>query len=274
MNNRYEAFQFSKRQIKQDAKNAKLIDKIVKQQSLEFLAWWSLFQSKYPDFQQSDNSRAPDPELMSELNVYATKNGMNQVHVSNVDQMIEYATLLFTSIIALKSIRVVNQALRLDAKQTAEFGNKIYKQTAKAVGDEIINKTYDGMTWSSRIWSNQAQLRSDISRIMRQALLNENPMSATKELRDKFGVVKYQAERILRTEGARVSAAQQARNIKMAGYDKMEWVASPGACRFCLENDGKQFKADKFGSGRYTIPRHPNCRCAVVAVDSGEIYAD
>ena len=80
------------------------------------------------------------------------------------------------------------------------------------------------------------------------------------------GVFNYQADRILRTEGARVSGRQQAHDIKQAGFDKMEWIASAGACNHCAPLDGKVFRADKFGEDPYVLPFHPNCRCSVVAV--------
>lgn len=267
MNSRDQAFKFTQQQIKRDAKNARLVDKIVNRESKAFLVWWDLFQEKYPDYEQSDGINYPDAELLNELNQYAVDNNLRPQTVSNVDQMIDYAAMVYTSVIADKSINLIGKELKNDAKLTAAFTEKVYKKATDVVGSDIINKAYDGAKWSERIWSHQAQLRSDIAAEMRKALImSNNPISAVKTIKDKYGVYRYQAERILRTEGARVSASQQARGIKASGYDRMEWISSVGACRYCLDMDGKKFDADKFGDPPYVIPKHPNCRCAVVAV--------
>jgi len=98
-------------------------------------------------------------------------------------------------------------------------------------------------------------------------LLNrENPMSSVKDIRDKYNVFNYQSERILRTEGARISGQQQASDIKSADVHKAEWIASAGACEICRPLDGSIFPLSEFNNSRYSIPKHPNCRCAIVGV--------
>ena len=134
--------------------------------------------------------------------------------------------------------------------------------------DDIIDRTYFGHVWSTDIWKHQAALRSDLLTIMRQSLLNkETPMSSVTDIRDKYHVFNYQSERILRTEGARISGLQQASDIRNADITKMEWIASAGACRHCMPLDGDIFPSSEFNNGKYQIPRHPNCRCAIVGVD-------
>lgn len=262
--NRDKVKQFANQQALNDSRNAQAIQQIVDDGSSDFMDWWSDFLGEYPDFDQGDYSGVPDQDLVTYLDSYAKQNGQQPVKVSNVDQMIEYAVILFTAVVAYKTIKHISSNLTNEAKKTAQFGSKIYDVTPQTISKSLINTNFKGVNWTNTIWSNQSALRADLSNIMRQSLLSgNNPVTYTKQLKEKFSVQKYQSERILRTESARVSALQQAKNLKNAGFDYMEWVTGGGACRYCMEMDGKVFKADDFGEGRYTIPKHPNCRCSV-----------
>ncbi|CAK1247960.1 Uncharacterized protein R55210_AODCCCNP_01170 [Fructobacillus fructosus] len=242
-----------------------------------FLAWWGSFNDEYDDFDQADYSQYPDSELVSEIDHYAIQNGIKTVQVNNVDQLLEYALMVFTSVVALKAISYVGKSLKNEVKVTADFGRKVYDTAVQEISQKVINQGIKGVKWSHRIWSNQTRLRTDMSNILRESLLDsQNPTTYTKQIKDRYGVSRYEAERILRTEGARVSAEQQVKSIKSAGYKKLEWVAGAGSCQLCMELDGKRFKASSFGSGRYVIPKHPNCRCSVVAVEDSDttLYED
>lgn len=260
-------YEYSKEQIKADKRHAKKLASIVKTVSASYLVWWALFQSKNPDYEQSSNSQYPDPELQNELNQYSYEHGFQQKQVANNDELLDYAVVLFTSVLADKVINYTRTQLLKDKTFTAEQGAKLYNLVDNELSDDIIDKPFLGHVWSTDIWKQQAALRSDLLKVMRQTLLNrENPMSSVKDIRDKYHIFNYQSERILRTEGARISAQQQAIDIKNADVTKAEWVTSAGACDICRDLDGKVFKLSEFGSSKYTIPRHPNCRCSIVAV--------
>lgn len=264
---RQEMYEYSKEQIKADKRHAKKLASIVKTVSASYLVWWALFQSKNPEYEQSSNSQYPDNELQSELNQYAYEHGFQQKQVANNDELLDYAVVLFTSVLADKVINYTRTQLLKDKTFTAEQGAKLYNLVDNELSDDIIDKPFFGHVWSTDIWKHQAALRSDLLKIMRQTLLNrENPMSSVKDIRDKYHVFNYQSERILRTEGARISATQQASDIKNADVTKAEWVASPGACDICRDLDGKVFKLSEFGGSKYTIPLHVNCRCSIVGI--------
>lgn len=261
-------YDYSKEQIKADKRHAKKLASIVKTVSASYLVWWALFQSKNPDYEQSSNSQYPDQELQNELNQYAYEHGFQQKQVANNDELLDYAALLFTSVVADKVTNYTRTQLLKDKTYTAEQGAKLYNLSGNELSDNVVHNPFAGRIWSNDIWKHQEELRSDLLRIMRKALINrENPMSSVKDIRDKYNVFNYQSERILRTEGARISAQQQANDINKAGVQKAEWVASAGACSLCRDLDGKKFPLSEFGDGKYTIPKHPNCRCAIVAYD-------
>lgn len=258
-------YEYSKEQIKADKRHAKKLASIVKTVSASYLVWWALFQSKNPDYEQSSNSQYPDGELQNELNQYAYEHGFQQKQVANNDELLDYAVVLFTSVLADRVINYTRTQLLKDKTFTAEQGAKLYNLVDNELSDDIIDKPFFGHVWSTDIWKHQAALRSDLLKIMRQTLLNrENPMSSVKDIRDKYHVFNYQSERILRTEGAYVSCQQQASDIKAANVAQAEWIASAGSCDICRDLDGNVFKLSEFGNGRYTLPRHVSCRCAVV----------
>lgn len=264
---RQEMYEYSKEQIKADKRHAKKLASIVKTVSASYLVWWALFQSKNPDYEQSSNSQYPEAELQNELNQYAYEHGFTQKQVANNDELLDYAVVLFTSVLADRVINYTRTQLLKDKTFTAEQGANLYNLVDNELSDDIIDKQFFGHVWSTDIWKHQAALRSDLLKVMRQTLLNrENPMSSVKDIRDKYHVFNYQSERILRTEGAYVSAEQQKSDIMAADLTKVEWVASPGACDICKQLDGKIFPISEFGEGRFTIPRHSSCRCSIVAV--------
>jgi len=263
---RHEMYEYSKEQIKADKRHAKKLASIVKTVSASYLVWWALFQSKNPDYEQSSNSQYPDDELQSELSQYAYEHGFQQKQVANNDELLDYAVVLFTSVLADRVINYTRTQLLKDKTFTAEQGAKLYNFVDNELSDDIIDKPFFGHVWSTDIWKHQAALRSDLLKVMRQTLLNrENPMSSVKDIRDKYHVFNYQAERILRTEGAYVSVQQQKADIMAADLTKVERVVSPGACHICVPHDGEVFPISELGSTSQPWVFHSNCRCTVVA---------
>ena len=261
-------YQYSKEQIKADKRHAAKLKHIVKGVTAAYLVWWALFQDKNKQYTQANDSNYPDYELVNELNEYATENGMNTKQPANNAELLEYATLLYTSVLAYKSIDYINKQLLKDKHYTAEIGAKMYKLVNNELADNIIDTTLKGVKWSDNIWANQSQLKNDLSTILRKSLLqSETTMSSVGLIRDKYNVYRYQSERILRTEGARVSVQQQASDISKADLKKCERIVSPGACHICTPHDGEIFPVIELGSSEQPYIFHPNCRCSIAGVN-------
>lgn len=259
-------YKFSKGQIKLDEKNAKELEKLIKGVSNEFFVWWSEFVDKNPEYTHANDSHRPDKDLLDELREYADDNKVKLTAVRNNDDLLNAAALLFSSVSAYKSVDFISNKLLAELNNTAKIGQKAYSIKDNVLSAAVVNEPFDGVRWSDRIWKHQAELKRDMYRIMRETVLRGDVATGyTKEIRDKYGVFRYQADRILRTEAARVSSRQQLHDIKKAGFDKAEWIASAGACRHCAPLDGKVFNADKFGDDPYVLPKHPNCRCSIAA---------
>lgn len=259
-------YKFSKGEIKLDEKNAKELEKLIKGVSNDFLVWWSEFVDKNPDYTRANDSHRPDKVLLDELREYANNNNVELVAARNNNELLNAASSLFSFVPAKKSVDFIENKLSSELMRTAEIGQKAYSIKNNKLSSKVINEPFEGVRWSDRIWKHQTELKRDMYRIMRETLLRGDVATGyTKEISDKYGVFRQQADRILRTEAARVSSRQQLNDIKKSGFDKAEWIASVGACHYCRPLDGKTFNVDQFGKEPYVLPRHPNCRCSLAS---------
>lgn len=134
-------------------------------------------------------------------------------------------------------------------------------KTAKAVADS----SFKNATFSERIWANQEQLKNSLSSVLSNALIQgKNPREFIPQIRKKFDVSRCNAERLLRTEIARVQTQAQIESYEANGIDEYEYVACglKDVCPLCKEMDGKTFKLKDMEIGKNAPPMHPNCHCA------------
>ena len=89
----------------------------------------------------------------------------------------------------------------------------------KEFANALINASFHNATFSDRIWVNQSALRNNLDSILKNALIQgRNPRDFIPELRKIFDVSRYQAERLLRTELARVQTEAQMQSYKRNGF--------------------------------------------------------
>lgn len=134
-------------------------------------------------------------------------------------------------------------------------------KTAKAVADS----SFKNATFSERIWVNQDQLKNSLSSVLSNALIQgKNPREFIPLIRKKFDVSRCNAERLLRTEIARVQTQAQIESYEANGIDEYEYIACglKDVCPLCKEMDGKTFKLKDMEIGENAPPMHPNCHCA------------
>lgn len=149
------------------------------------------------------------------------------------------------------------------------------KRNASILGDTVIDNakmaktvadsSFKNATFSERIWVNQDQLKNSLSSVLSNALIQgKNPREFIPLIRKKFDVSRCNAERLLRTEIARVQTQAQAESYESNGIDEYEYVACglKDVCPLCKEMDGKTFKLKDMEIGENAPPMHPNCHCA------------
>lgn len=130
---------------------------------------------------------------------------------------------------------------------------------------QIINASFHNATWSQRIWANQDELKARIDILLRRSLINgTGPRALAGQLRQTFDVSAAQAERLMRTETARVQDAASMDMFEKYNIKQVKWIAEPSACSICADNASRN-------DGIYNledvpmIPAHANCRCAKAA---------
>lgn len=149
------------------------------------------------------------------------------------------------------------------------------KRNASILGDTVIDNakmaktvadsSFKNATFSERIWVNQEQLKNSLSSVLSNALIQgKNPREFIPQIRKKFDVSRCNAERLLRTEIARVQTQAQAESYEANGIDEYEYIACSlkDVCPLCKEMDGKVFKLKDMEIGENAPPMHPNCHCA------------
>lgn len=131
--------------------------------------------------------------------------------------------------------------------------------------DVIVNSSFHNATFSDRIWQHQDVLRNELTNILSNALIaGRNPREFIPTLRKRFDVSARDAERLLRTELARVQTEAQKESYKDENIEEYEYIACGLAdcCDICRALDGKHFKLSKMVVGENAPPMHPNCHCA------------
>ena len=112
----------------------------------------------------------------------------------------------------------------------------------------------------------QDLLKAEIAKNLKTGLVQgKNPRVLAQDIRKTFGSSQYNAERLMRTEMARVQTDAQMQSLKENGFDEYQFLALGNACEICRALDGKHFPVDKMMPGLNAPPMHPNCRCSTSA---------
>lgn len=129
--------------------------------------------------------------------------------------------------------------------------------------------------FSKNVWANGDTLKANLDGLLSTAIIRgDNPRELIKYLKPlvKETVLnkRYAAERIARTESARVQYKAQLDSLKNNDYKYCKWYIEPGACKACREiaisNSGGNLPEGIYEVDDCPdIPVHPNCRCSIGA---------
>lgn len=142
-------------------------------------------------------------------------------------------------------------------------------QTANA----IVNASFHNAKFSDRVWMYQDMLRDDLDKLLQQGLIQgKNPRVLAREIKQKFQASTFNAERLMRTELARVQTEAQKQSFERNGFDMYEFIVNGGCCPICAGLSGKHFKVAKMMPGKNAPPMHPHCRCSTAAWEDSKEY--
>ena len=162
------------------------------------------------------------------------------------------------------------------ARQAGILG-KTVKNNAK-LAHAIPNASFHNATFSDRVWAYYDIMKSDLEKLLTRGLIQgKNPRQLAKELEkyvkgDAKGGAKYNAERLMRTELARVQTEAQKQSFERNGFEEYEFIANSNCCDICQSLDGKIFKVSKMMPGENAAPMHPHCRCSTAAHSDRKEY--
>lgn len=161
-----------------------------------------------------------------------------------------------------------------EIKRNASILGDTVSDNAK-MAKTVADSSFKNATFSERIWVNQDQLKNSLSSVLSNALIQgKNPREFIPLIRKKFDVSRCNAERLLRTEIARVQTQAQIESYEANGIDEYEYIACSlkDVCPLCKEMDGKTFKLKDMEIGENAPPMHPNCHCALAPYSDRGVY--
>lgn len=145
--------------------------------------------------------------------------------------------------------------------------------TSKEVQEQIA-KQVAGANFSKRIWADIDGLKGKLDGLVSSTVIRgESPQEMAKWLTGMVSSTvsnqEYAAERLARTEMARVQFEAQKNSIIDTGYKYVKWIAEGSACKVCREIAYKDNGYDEDGVYKAKdvpdIPVHPNCMCSISA---------
>ena len=158
-------------------------------------------------------------------------------------------------------------------RQAGILGKTVLNNAAKA--NAIVNASFHNANFSDRIWLYQDLMKADVSKLLQSGLIQgKNPRVLASELRKTFNVSTFNAERLMRTELARVQTEAQKQSFERNGFEEYEFIVNGGCCPICQALSGKHFKVEKMMPGENAPPMHPNCRCSTAAYSDREEYEE
>ena len=143
-------------------------------------------------------------------------------------------------------------------RQAGILGKTIVNNAKKA--KTIVEASFHNATFSERIWNDQALLRAEIDKLLQTGLIQgKNPRVLARDLKKVFNTTTANAERLMRTELARVQIAAQKDSLVANGFKKYTFIVNTGCCPVCAALNDKHFDVAKMMPGTNAPPIHPNC---------------
>ncbi|MCD8207144.1 MAG: minor capsid protein [Bacteroidales bacterium] len=163
------------------------------------------------------------------------------------------------------------RAMQEMVRQSGILGMTV-KDTARTA-NAIVGASFHNATFSDRIWMYQSQLKDELDQLLREGLIQgRGPLELARHIDKLFDTGRYNAERLLRTELARVQTEAQMQSFTANGFEWYQFNALGDACPECAALDEQHFRVMDAMPGENCPPMHPNCRCATSAWMDDALY--
>lgn len=196
-----------------------------------------------------------------ELKIYNLKMKLNRLELLRSNLLLEL-TASSDALQKLLSEYLSAEARREFERQSGILGNVNGDYKSKI--NSIVKGSYKNTYFSDRIWGIiQVDLRVALEKLLLKAIVQGlNPREIARQLRKSFDVTKNQAERLARTELARVQSEVQKQSYKSNKIDKFIFIREVTACSVCKDVTTDPISLKDFEVGINVAPIHPNCHCS------------
>lgn len=140
--------------------------------------------------------------------------------------------------------------------------------------EAVLSERWSGKNYSQRIWGNTDILAHSVSEIVGGALLSGQSYAKTsRQIRERFNVGKYYADRLVRTECNHFHNQADAMAYEEMDVDKYVFIAvlDNRTSEICQKYDNKVIDLKDKQEGVNFPPLHPNCRSTTRAYMGEEI---
>lgn len=156
--------------------------------------------------------------------------------------------------------KILKGRTEAELKRQAGILGETIRNNAK-LADSIVNASFHNATFSQRIWMHQGLLKAELSKLLENGMIQgKNARVLAVELRKQFGVKTSDAERLMRTELARVQTAAQKQSFEKNGFAQYIFIVNSGCCSECeavaKKNNGV-YKVKDMMPGLNAPPMHP-----------------
>ena len=152
-----------------------------------------------------------------------------------------------------------------DVQQFLGYGKAFEILDTKTINSAIIKPwTYDGETFSKRIWKDNNKLKYSLDKILTQGIIRgSQPDKISKAIAKEMNTSLSNARRLVLTESAVFSTKGRDKSYDELNVDEIEFVASldEKTCTECGGMDGKHYPRNTGEIGKNIPPLHPYCRC-------------
>jgi SPP1 gp7 family putative phage head morphogenesis protein len=138
----------------------------------------------------------------------------------------------------------------------------------------LLNEKWSGKNYSQRIWGNTDLLAESLSEIVGGALTSGQSIAKTsRQIRERFEVSKYYADRLVRTETNHFNNEADAMAYEEMDVEKYVFMATldTRTSTICQELDNSVIPLKEREVGKNFPPMHPNCRSKTRAYMGEEV---
>ena len=135
--------------------------------------------------------------------------------------------------------------------------------------DKVMNESWHGGNYSSRIWSDKEKLAAELQVNLTQAFIRGDSIDKTINMvAERMNVARNRAVTLVSTESAYITSKATFNSYSASGVVKQYEILATLDLRtseICRSLDGKVFNVSEKLIGLNAPPFHPRCRTTVVA---------